>query len=235
MTRFLSLFLLMISAHTTANAVMIDTIGDAFTIQFNGRIEEMVQPGLSAQAHFKVTDFAHKADIDRTLLELAVDLKNTSSSPITASRVSILGFDTSGIIDFELSSVEGVFDFVSSGQMSDIGKLNLCFKDTDGENCSGGASGGVDIGAPRRFVAELFFEGNITSISLDNFGVRYQDIVGGTVGDGDSGTGVGTVVPLPAAVWLFGSGLLALFGLRRFKLGDGFPAFRGRVANPVGA
>ena len=53
------------------------------------------------------------------------------------------------------------------------------------------------------------------TLELTDFFVRYQSLEGQT--GSPSAIGIGTVVPLPAAAWLFLSGLAGLFGVKRLK------------------
>jgi hypothetical protein len=71
---------------------------------------------------------------------------NTSSAPITASRLSNFGFNTDpNILASPASFVTGVFDTVEIGsnQPNQVGTVEVCFTD---QNCPGGGSGGVEFG-----------------------------------------------------------------------------------------
>jgi hypothetical protein len=199
-----------------ASAATVTTAGQSFSVAFGGQVEGSTQPGLTSEAKFTLDAIS----TDRKFWTFSVDLKNTSSTPITGSRVSILGFNTDPNVNRPLSSVSGVYDIIATGNMPGVGTVEICFKGAGGPNCSGGGGEGVLKGATAAFTAVLAFNNTVTSLVLDNFTVRYQSIVGS--GFGTSGIGRGTAgdvapVPLPAAFWLFGSGILALMGVRRAR------------------
>jgi len=209
----------------TSHAVTLDMVGDSFSVNFNGIIDGTVQSGLSAFADFQVSDrqVAGTGSEEKTTWTLDVSLSNTSSTPVTGSRVSALGFNVDP--DFQSGNVSGLFNTVDTDSNSSQGTIvEACFlndpsPDSGGSpNCAGGNNGGVDqsASAPGVFVVSLMFEGNIAELFLDNFRVRYQSIDFGNNED-DSGIGIGTVIPLPAAAWLFLTGLAGLFGFSRLK------------------
>ena len=73
-----------------AETVTIDTAtdqGQSFGIFFNGLVENTLVAGLTSEAKFTISSITSKA------LTFMVNITNTSSAPITSSRVSILGFN----------------------------------------------------------------------------------------------------------------------------------------------
>ena len=198
---------LSISAYASSITV---SSGDTFSVNFNGVVNGAVQDGLTSTADFTVM----KTNPNTWKFTIGID--NTSTAPITASRVSVIGFDTNPNISSG-SVTSGILNRVSSGNMPQLGSLDVCFKGTNGNNCAGG--GGAGVGIPdgiATLMATLVFEGaDVDQLTLDSFGVRYQSIAGSSYGT--SGTGFGTVVPIPAALWMFLSALFGLVAMRRLR------------------
>jgi hypothetical protein len=182
-----------------------EDIGKEFTINFDGNVETADVTGLTSEATFKFLGFTTLRG--QTEATFDVFLKNTSSDDIT-SRTSALGFD---VWNFDGTSVGSKLSLVGVGEASgtgntrvdglfsndrtgdfpnQFGSIDVCF--TAGNNCGGGASGGVTTGNTGRFQATLAFSGDVQTFALNNFGVRYQSIDGQTFA-GDSGTGRGTI------------------------------------------
>lgn len=182
--------------------------GSTFGFNFNGFIDETLQTGLSAKAVFRLSSVSG----DNKTWNFAIDeLSNTSSAPITGSRVSLFAFNVD----------KAIVDASATGDFSDIGlsatvpqfggsQFSICYKaGGGGGGCSGGGGGGVDIGdtySGGTFSME--FANAVQSLRLDNFVVRYQSIDGPQF-RGESGVGVVTGVPEPDS-WAM---LIAGFGL----------------------
>lgn len=189
-------------------AITLDAVGDSFTIDFNS----LASPGLTSSADFIVTDISTDP-LGGQSWSLDVMLSNTSTSPISDARVSILGFNTDSSFDIIDSSVTGTYGMVASGNMPIAGDLDVCFKAGGGaNNCAGGGGGGVTIGDTGNFSILLNFDTELTELVMDNFFVRYQSVVGAT-----SVIGTGTQVPIPASMWLMTSGLIGLAGIGRTR------------------
>jgi hypothetical protein len=130
-------------------------------------------------------------------------IKNTSSLPTTSSRVSVFGFNLSA--DPLSKSASAPFGTVGSGNMPNVGSLDVCFRaGGGGPNCAGGGGGGVELGDDASGTFSLTFAGGTSSFSIDDFAVRYQSLLpvpAGQDGDEGSASGWGTVttaVPEPA-------------------------------------
>lgn len=189
-------------------AITIDSIGDSTgTVFFNGIVNGTVQTGLTAQLNLTLTGL-NTTTGDFTF---SYDLFNSSSAPITASRVSGFGFNSTP--DALGGSVTGAFDTVTlNGNVPQLGNFEVCVSDV---NCAGGASGGPTIGQHGTGTLVLDFAAGTSSITLDDFFVRYQSIVGATGGDSGSGEDVPPpVIPEPAT-WM---SMLAGFGALGFAM-----------------
>jgi len=125
--------------------------------------------------------------------------------------VSIEDFeeDTNSIGNGNARSLNGNFDFGGAPQAS--GNFDIGFGFDDGDN----GGGGRQIDLPFEFTLSGVLLGDIERI-----GLRFQSV--GTLGSDGTGDGSErlistTVVPVPAAAWLFISGLAGLFGFKRYK------------------
>ena len=196
---------------TTASAVPIDSVGDTFSVDFDGNVETQPVPGLSARATFLVTQF--DAAAGRVVLEIS--LSNTADASLWKSaRVSAIGFD----VDAPLASAtaSGLFSqAVTGGKFpNQFGPVDVCAVDNP-HNCSGGRWGGVKLGQSGVLTLVLQLDGPIAALDLTNFGVRYQSLTSRSLKLCDaSGTGRGTV-PEPRALALLGAAGLALLGRKR--------------------
>ena len=202
-------------ASASVQAAIVDSVGDSFGVNFNGIVDETVQPGLTSNAWFTLSGIAADGFGGQNWT-FSVTINNTSSLPITGSRVSILAFDTDPNADRAQSSATGVFDMVTTGNMPMVGNIELCFKDAGGNNCAGGGNGGVVQGNSGNFTAVLNFNAVLPQLELSNFHVRYQSIEGSVLGTSGVGEEI-PAVPVPAAAWLMGSGLIGLVGFARRK------------------
>lgn len=186
-------------------------IGSTFGFTFNGYVEGNLQAGLSAKAVYKLSSVS----ADKKSWSFTIDeLRNTSSGPITGSRISLFAFNVDpDVMDPGGSSATGMFDKLGYNatvpQFSGGNPFDVCFRaGGGGTGCSGGGGGGVTLGntySGGTFV--LKFANAVNSLKLDNFVVRYQSIEGSQFGD--SGVGTAAVVPEPAS-WAM---LIAGFGL----------------------
>jgi hypothetical protein len=183
-----------LAAQPLAAAIVFDSVGDTSgTLAFNGIIDGNVQPGLTSTLSLTLTGL----DTTSGLFTFSYNVTNTSSAPITASRVSGFGFNSTPDASATGHSVTGAFDTVSlNGNVPQLGNFDICVSNV---NCAGGASGGPTLGNSGTGTLVLNFADGTSSITLDDFYVRYQSIFGAGLDDDESGVGV--VVP-EAATWM---------------------------------
>jgi hypothetical protein len=183
-----------LAAQPLAAAIVFDNVGDTSgTLAFNGIIDGNVQPGLTSTLSLTLTGL----DTTSGLFTFSYNLTNTSGAPLTGSRVSGFGFNSTPDASATGHSVTGAFDTVTlNGNVPQLGNFDICVSNG---NCAGGASGGPTIGNSGTGTLVLNFADGTSSITLDDFYVRYQSIFGpGLDPTGDSGVGV---VP-EAATWM---------------------------------
>jgi hypothetical protein len=177
--------------------------GFSWTINYNGFNDTFgVIPGLTAFASFTLQTVLN-GNKDWTF---SYTLNNTSSAPVTASRVSTFGFNTSPVDPIASTILTGtVFTKTASTNVPNgIGKIDFCT--TAGPNCAGGGGGGVTIGQSTSGSFRLSFAAAVATLNLSSFYVRYQSIDDPALNI-RGGSAVG--VPGPIA----GMGFPALFGL----------------------
>jgi hypothetical protein len=185
-------------------------VGTSFDVSYNGYDGSGVIGGLTATATFTL------ASVTGTSYLFNYSVANTSSSPITTSRISGFGFDTNPTISNASST--GTFDTTAtSANVPNVGTVDVCFKGGGGTNsCAGGGGGGVDLGGTGTGSFTLDFASALASLDLSDFFVRYQSITGTDANTPSSAVGSGTIgsssggpapVPEPGMMLLFALGL----------------------------
>jgi hypothetical protein len=208
------LLLVLALLSSPATSLMVSSIGDRFSIDFNGVVERDEIAGLTAMADFELTNIRSDGGSGQEWL-FTVTLSNTSGGNVDASRVSVLGFNTEPGLNLSESWSAGLFDTTRRNKnVPQYGKVDICFQGGTG-SCAGGGGGGTGLGDTDQFDIALNFDSVFDELTLTDFVIRYQSITG--VNAGTSGTGFGMEVPLPAAAWLFCSALIGLAGIKRKK------------------
>lgn len=181
-----------------------------FTDSFAGGTTAL--PGLSATLDLRLTA------ISGNTWTFDYGVANTSSAPVTSSRVSVFGFNVSHLLN--AANATGEFSSVGSGNVPvGRGRRDVCFRTGNGGQCSGGGRGGVTIGeALSAGTVNLMFKAPTTNVVLSELFVRYQSLnapsrnVSGASGVGDV---VGGAVPEPTTWAMLIIGFAAIGSVMR--------------------
>ena len=168
-------------------------------LDFNGITDDGLVDGLTASMSIFLSSYEENGAGDNDFI-FSVTVGNTSTAPVT-STISAAGFDLDpNATDLALSADGTYFVSVDPDGHFPVLPINLdvCVTGANG-NCTGGG-GGVTAGNDDTFFLMVSLADGQTSVTLDNFRVRYQAIQIDGEGDG-SGIGLVTVIPEPAT-WL---------------------------------
>ena len=212
-----------------ADSMLFNTtdIGKSITLDYNGfnGSSANVLPGLAGTSTFTL------AGVSGNTYSFNYSVANTSSAPVTASRISSFAFDTDPTILSASSTGAFAFTTLNSNYPNGIGTVDVCFKDATTGSCAGGGSGGLDIGQSGNGTFALTFASAPTALTLQNFFDRYQSIVdsafpsissasgagkiSSSTTSSTSSTSGGTPVPEPGMLGLFTLGFVSLVLSRR--------------------
>lgn len=189
-------------------------VGSTYTAGFNGFSGSTTVNGLTSQVSLTLTSVSSNSYTFRYAVT------NTTSDPVN-SRVSSFGFNTNPDISGATSTGTYSYVVMDSNVPNGIGTIDVCFKGGFSNSCSG--SGGVTDGQTGIGSLTLNFSQPLTSLTLDDFFVRYQSITGagnitsatGTVTGSTSSSTGGTQVPEPGVIGLLGGALIAMGLVRR--------------------
>ncbi len=148
-------------------------IGEAQTINFDGISDAYFHhttpiPGLSAQLVLTLDSVVNG---DWTF---GYDLTNTSTSPITSSRVTVFGFDS--MESYAGVTSTGPFSSPGSGSTLILGNHNLCFTTLSFSQCLGNYFGGVAKGGSASGFLTLKYAAAQLSLHFSRLFVAYQGI-----------------------------------------------------------
>ncbi|MBU6395948.1 MAG: cistern family PEP-CTERM protein [Sphingomonadales bacterium] len=207
-------------------------IGKTVTLDYNGYSSNggTSITGLTGSTTFTLTGVSGN---DYTF---DYSVTNTSSAPVTDSRISGFAFNTDPTITGAASTGAYGFTTLNSNYPNGIGTVDVCFKDANTNSCAGGGSGGLTLGQTGTGSFTLSFASPVSALTLSDFYVRYQSITG--VPGVSSATGAGTIntsttsggsttststggtpVPEPGMLGLFGAGIVGLALARRRNSG----------------
>lgn len=220
-----------------ADSITFDSsnIGAAYTLNYDGFSNGTAIGGLTGSTTFTLTG------ISGNNYTFDYSVSNTSSAPITDSRISSFAFDTDPTITSATSTGAYSYTTLNSNYPNGIGTVDACFKDAQTGSCAGGGSGGLSIGQTGTGTFTLSFSQPVSSLTLSDFFVRYQSISGtnnppssasgsGTLtSTSTSSSSGGTSVPEPGMLGLMAGGLVAM-GLIRRRRNSAVANFRPAMA-----
>lgn len=205
------------------------TSGGSQTVHLNGMTDgPTVLAGLTADLTLTFTSVTNGG----LTYNFMYDLFNSSSAPVTGSRVSSFGFDTDP--DISAGAVTGAFTTLHLGTADNfpiVPNPEVCVfaPNNPPHGVCTGSGGGVDIGQHGLGTLSLTFtsiptDGVMggTGITLSGFVDRYQSITGIRGVESAAGIQVPGPVPEPAtwALMLVGFGGIGMAMRRRRKAGQ---------------
>lgn len=218
-TKSLAVAGLLVATPAAAEPIMLgsDDVNKSFTIDFNGFTGD---GGVIDALGAKLT-LTLKAITGKTY-NFDYALSNTTDTSGGAnSRVSSFAFNVDR--DLQSASSTGLFKFpqLNGKYPNGIDKVDVCFKGKETRACQGGGGEGILAGKTALGTLSLDLTEKASTLTLDDFFVRYQSVsgvpgVGSASGAQISSTSGGNDVPEPNMLLLFGAAALMVFvGTRR--------------------
>jgi hypothetical protein len=183
-------------------------VGQSRTILFNGFSPAYLGgstpvPGLTAKLTLTLNSVTGH---DWTF---GYDLTNTSTSPITSSRVTVFGFDVAE--PYAGATSTGLFNSPHSGATQLVGTRNLCFSTIGFGSCIGSWFGGVPKGGSATGIFDLKYTAAQIGIQLSNLFVAYQGVSAPTLClCHQNAAGLGSATPEPSTWVMLITGVAAL-------------------------
>jgi len=183
----------------------------AITADTVGGVASAIDMTLPINTNLTTTSYAA---VNRTLQATTMEVGNTASGQIGLSggtRMSVPGTSSGSLTpyDFRLQKIGGVWNLVTYDQFfSGTTFLQLT-----------NASETVNAGGELTLSGDLIF-GNGSNKYPSPFGLTWGSFLGISATDavvGSLSMNLPAAVPVPTAVWLFGSGLIGLIGATRRK------------------
>ncbi|WP_100258888.1 cistern family PEP-CTERM protein [Qipengyuania seohaensis] len=210
---------LLASTPAAAEPILLDAneVGESFTIDFDGFVNgDVTVDGLSSQLILTLTS------IVGNVYNFDYSMANTSDTDAGVdSLVSSFAFNTDPEISGATSTGTYNFTNTDSNYPNQIGTVDVCFQAANTGSCAGNR-GGVAGGESGSGTLALSFDSALSSLTLDDFYVRYQSVSGAGAISSASGrqvttsTSSGNEVPEPNMMLLFGLAALMIFaGTRR--------------------
>jgi hypothetical protein len=194
-------------------------VGKSATVVFDGVSDGWFNhstpvPGLGAELDLSLNA------INGKYWTFGYTLTNTSSFPVTSSKVTEFGFD---IPDYWGVTSTGMFNKPGTGWVPILGHRDLCFRTTILGGCNGSLVLGLTKGNSASGLFTLRLAATQLDVALSNFFVRYQGINAPRFclcNQSGVGTGVVSDVPEPStwAMMITGFGAMGLAMRRRRKV-----------------
>ena len=198
-------------------------VGSTFQVAFDGFADGTVIDGLTSTLSLQLTS------VDSNEYVFDYTLTNTTD-PSLQSRVSSFAFNTNPQISGASATGDYSYTVLDSNYPNGIGTVDVCFKAAASNSCAGNRSG-AEVGESGSGSLTLTFADALSSLTLDDFFVRYQSISGAghvtsasgkqtssSTTSGSTTSTSGTPVPEPGMLGLFGAALLGLGLMRRRKV-----------------
>jgi hypothetical protein len=221
----------LLASGASANTVNFQTTGDLYGGVGSVGVT-VTNPGGSGNISANVGGFRVNDAVQGNFIAWCVDLLDTLSTPILGAYTATTApFDDAWTISSATQTlIKGLFDTNYSAALVGNATQSAAFQlalwelvyETSGTYSLSGGS--FSSSTNSLWATANGFLGNIGGPVLSNFNVTYWDSASGPGGPDRQDLVTVSEVPLPAAVWLFGSGLVGLGVLSRKRRKAATPA-----------